>query len=512
MSIKASSQNSVATQLIRIVFSVYCLVAVLVTAFHIYTEYQYTREQIYAELITNESIFGPVLASSLWDLDTVQIQTVLEGMLKIPVIIGVEIKQHDEVLARVGKVPAAGRHYVQLESGPQVKQKHTLSRREGNGAISYEFPIVYEYNNTQKSIGRAIIYSDTSVIMDRIGLGFVMLVVNAIIKTAALWIIFMWAGKRILIRPLSKLTHAIEQVDLDSLDRFEIDLDVNYENELTVIEDKFEAMVVKLYQSKQRIDHFNRDLECQVKLRTEELESAKELAESADRAKTVFLSRMSHELRTPLNAIIGFSRRQVRIADKGKPEQMLDMAQTILKAGNHLLMLINDIISYVESEQGSLSVSLARYSLAQIVSDSLIFVEDLARKNNISLIDETEDFDVQTDPGRLTQVVINLLSNAIKYNRPQGSVVVRSRYDHVNQKVWLSVTDTGVGISEPEREKVFEPFTRLEYAEYKAIEGTGIGLALCQFLVNEMNGDIELDSDVGVGSTFSISMPAASSD
>ena len=498
------TRQSISKQLIKVVFSFYCAIAIAVTAVHILAEYRYTRDVVSQELKSNEIIFGSVLAAALWNLDRDQVDTVLEAILAIPIVTGIKISQGDQLFSAKGIVIENDVVESFSPSDDEVDLARSVDR---NGLLSYTFPVVYSYQGRSTEIGRATVYSSSSVVLDRVELGFTMLIVNAMIKTVALWFVFLWIGKRILVNPLNKLTDAIDEVDLDRLDKFSIDLGSRYQNELTVIEENFRAMVKKLRQDKTEIDAFHRELESQVRTRTEELHEAKVVAEKANSAKTLFLSRMSHELRTPLNAIIGFSRRQIRIADKDKPEQMKDMAETIFKAGNHLLMLISDIMTYMESEQGKIQVHLQPYQLKKILEDSLDMVNSTAEKYGIALHNRCTDTDVLVDPGRMTQVVINLLTNAIKYNRKDGEVVIFT--EEKSDVLMLHVKDTGVGIPEDEMHKVFEPFTRLDYAEYQAIEGTGVGLALCDFLMTKMGGDISLVSVPDEGSTFSLTIPLA---
>ncbi|MGH1373359.1 MAG: sensor histidine kinase [Cellvibrionaceae bacterium] len=499
-----SAKHSISKQLIKVVFAFYCAIAIAVTGIHIIAEYRYTREAVSKELQSNEVIFGSVLAAALWNLDQEQVDTVLDAVLANPIVTGIKIYQADLLFSAKGVVIENDQVASFGGANGADDQSDTIDR---DGLISYDFPVVYNYQGRSTEIGRATVYSSSSVVFDRVQLGFAMLIFNAMIKTMALWFVFLWVGKRVLVNPLNKLTVAIDEVDLDRLDRFSINLESRYKNELTIIEEKFRLMVEKLKQDKVRIDEFNRDLESQVKVRTEELDDARVIAEQANKAKSLFLGRMSHELRTPLNAIIGFSKRQIRIADKDKPEQMKDMAETIFKAGNHLLMLISDIMTYMESEQGKIKVHIQTCQLQKILDDSLDMVDSMADAYGVTLHCRCRDASVLVDPGRMTQVVINLLTNAVKYNRPGGEVIISS--EEKGGQLILHVRDTGVGIPESEMHKVFEPFTRLDYAESQAIEGTGIGLALCDFLMNEMGGDIKVQSHLNEGSTFSLTLALA---
>lgn len=266
--------------------------------------------------------------------------------------------------------------------------------------------------------------------------------------------------------------------------------------------------------AEQALTNLNEALELRVAMRTAELDKARQhalesqhAAEAANAAKSEFLSRMSHELRTPLNAIIGFAQMLALPGKAPLSEQQADNVQEILKAGQHLLVQVNEVLDLARIESGRIELSLEPLPLAPLVKDCVTQVQPLAAARGITIATASDEaMSLQGDYTRVKQVLLNLLSNAIKYNRDGGQIDVAALAMGTQMRV--EVRDTGRGIAPENRAHLFMPFERLE-SSYDGIEGTGIGLALVKRLVEAMGGEIGVDSEVGVGSTFWFVLPAA---
>ena len=261
-------------------------------------------------------------------------------------------------------------------------------------------------------------------------------------------------------------------------------------------------------EAQQEVMRLNTELEQRVRDRTAQLEvindqlgQAKAAADRANAAKSDFLSSMSHELRTPLNAILGFAQLLDSDTLPISPGKRHDYVAHILKAGRHLLVLINEVLDLAKIESGSVALSMEPVGLADVFRECRQMIEPAAAPRHIRLAFVPPGRQhVVADRTRLKQVLLNLLSNAVKYNRDGGQVTVRA--DAVpGGRVRVTVQDTGQGLDAVQRAMLFQPFNRLGQ-ESGPEEGTGIGLVVTRRLVELMGGRIGLESTVDVGSAF----------
>ena len=238
-----------------------------------------------------------------------------------------------------------------------------------------------------------------------------------------------------------------------------------------------------------------------------ELEEQGEQLIAANRHKSEFLANMSHELRTPLNAVIGFSEALAEEMFGELNEKQAEYVDDIHSSGRHLLSLINDILDLSKIEAGRMELDLSRFDIRAALDNALTLVGERAGSRGLNL--ETEiasDLGEMTgDERKLKQILLNLLSNAIKFTPAGGSVTLAARRE--TEAVVIAVRDTGAGISEQDQEAIFQEFRQVGTDYASKVEGTGLGLTLTRRFVELHGGEIEVESSLGEGSIFRISIP-----
>jgi signal transduction histidine kinase len=273
-----------------------------------------------------------------------------------------------------------------------------------------------------------------------------------------------------------------------------------------------EHLAIAIYQAKlyAELQEQKQNLERRAIERTQELRDALVMAESANRAKSEFLATMSHELKSPLTSIIGLSATLLRWQLAELPPKYQDYLQIIHDRGKHLLATIDDILDLSQLEAGKIILNVSECSLREIADRTLQTFQKQAASRQINL---TVDFPVilgsdrlRFDPQRLAQILWNLVSNAIKFTPAGGQVILRVWVE--SNTAVFQVEDTGIGISQEQRSLLFQKFQQLDSSRQRQYEGTGLGLALTKQLVELHKGKIEVESAVGVGSTFTVWLPS----
>jgi len=284
------------------------------------------------------------------------------------------------------------------------------------------------------------------------------------------------------------------------------------------LNDELERASGELKVTNAKLEDYNRGLEQEVEKRTaqlaratQEAQRAREMSDAANKAKSQFLANMSHELRTPMNAIIGYSEMLMEEAEDLGEKQMVSDLKKIHAAGKHLLALINEVLDLSKVEAGKAELHLESFDIGKLAEEIMAICQPLVEKNRNSLkkVFPPVPGMMKADLTKVRQTIFNLLSNASKFT-DKGTIGFEMRRESDGEKDWIvfDVTDTGIGMTPEQQQKLFQPFQQAEASTTKKYGGTGLGLALSRRFARMMGGDITLRSEIGKGSTFTVRIPA----
>ncbi len=307
-------------------------------------------------------------------------------------------------------------------------------------------------------------------------------------------------AQRVILRPIRQLRALVGNISEGNLDaRSAIKSGDEYEN----LSDAFNNMLDGLQESQEKLRQANKQLDAKIgQLSDRNIELFK-----ANKLKSEFLANMSHEFRTPLNAILGFAQ-LLREKPADDVEKSKRYAENISTSGRALLNMINDLLDLAKAEAGKMEMRIEKTSIQQLCQSIVGFFAPLTEQKNIEihLYIATDIPLVQTDYGKVQQILYNLLSNAVKFTPENGKVnITAGMLDDLT--VRISIADSGPGIEVQNHEKIFEKFRQIDGSITRQGSGTGLGLAICRELADLLAGSISLESEPGKGSTFSLDIP-----
>ncbi|MBF0287040.1 MAG: response regulator [SAR324 cluster bacterium] len=273
-------KDSIATRLLKFVFSIYVLIALGVTIVHMTFEFYEQKRAIMEELKTLHSTMETGLSRAIWDENMGQLTDSVTGVVQLPNVTGIRVdNEFGETIEKFGNIINTQGEYISTNP----TKSNNFSKEN---LFWYQAPLIYKDEEEQIKVGKATIYSSSLIVFDRVQWGFLFIIINSIIKTTALWIIFLWGGRVLLTKPLGILTAAANQVELENVKDITIDIQTKGRNELKILEESFNAMIKKLFQARKKLSQIHENLEDQVKQRTMELEQSLQKLEHTNKKIT----------------------------------------------------------------------------------------------------------------------------------------------------------------------------------------------------------------------------------
>lgn len=371
-------------------------------------------------------------------------------------------------------------------------------------------PELGEITAYSEKLGYAILNVSLDSMNEAISAGTKRAVIITLVMVllGALAIVYLVRSMVVPIYRLADATRAVAQDDLDQT------VPVNRTDEIGILSSSFNHMIRQLKVSREKIKSWNRELEAKVRERTKELEEkhfelekAYEALKTLDKAKDDFLSLVSHELRTPLSSILLYSEMLLDGLDDS-PEARSEFLTTIVENCQRLTRLINDVLDLSKIEAGRMPFKLEKLNFDELLNDTLSGMRPTIESKGINLIcdDVEKNFRLWSDRDRIIQVLTNIISNAVKFTRKGGSIRVSLSSSDGMGKV--AIMDSGQGISEKDIPKVFDRFSHLGSIDHHT-EGTGLGMTICRSIIERLNGEIWIESELGQGTRVFFTLPAA---
>jgi two-component system sensor histidine kinase BarA len=354
--------------------------------------------------------------------------------------------------------------------------------------------------NNNENVGALVIRTQAREIAQTRFVNRFCIIIAGLLAGVGAMVSFYMIAQRIILRPIRQLRALATNVSEGNLDaRSAIKSGDEYER----LSESFNHMLDVLQESQEKLRQANEQLDAKIaQLSDRNIELFK-----ANKIKSEFLSNMSHEFRTPLNAILGFAE-LLREKPTKKSDKTRRYAENIITSGRSLLNMINDLLDLAKAEAGKMVLRVSQTSIQELCEGLVAFFSPLTEQKMIKLrVKVGKDVPiVQTDSGKVQQILYNFLSNAIKFTPAKGKVVVSAGM--LDEKmVRISVSDTGPGISEEDREKIFEKFRQVDGSITREGDGTGLGLAICKQLAELLAGSISLESEAEAGATFHLDIP-----
>lgn len=536
MSKEKNRAKSISKELLQKVLVVYLTLAILITVGHMVVEYRNTTKDVLEELRTIQNSVRPGIAQALWDTNYNQLIRLVDGAIQLPMVSAAKVfNEHNELI------------YSSSNEFPPTNYSNEplpiLNPIDISNMFSDESAVAYKGRYVNEKVGKLILYTEKRIVLQRVQVGFFLLIFNAIIKTTALWFIFIWFSKRILTIPLFRFSSQVQAIEPSDIHNVRVNIANTKNNELTILENSFNTLLKSLENTQRALKEANKNLENKVAKKTADLrdslsqlqqkhlelqQTQEQLLQTEKMASLGSLTAgIAHEINNPTNfshagaqdlkvELQAFERFLYSLLDdesesefspifKAKMASLYEQLDSIMYGTQRIANIVSDLRTFSRTT----TEEKQKIRLADNINAVINLIRSHYKERVTFTTNIPADIVLFCWPEKLNQVFMNILVNACHAaieQHPEGNlikptvIIEASSSDNI---LYIRISDNGVGIPAELTSRVFEPF----FTTKPVGSGTGLGLSISYNIIHEHGGEINLSSQEHTGTTFTIKLP-----